>query len=199
MDLKYVNIADVIGPPVNIALPDRLRHTDTLATDGVREGDPVLDAAPMFDLIELFFFAYRDFVSDADRLLAIYGFGRAHHRVLHFVTRQPGMTIAGLLDILRITKQSLNRVMKDLVDQDFIELRPGVSDRRHRLLFATVKGRRLALDLAAVQSQRFERVLASLPPGAHEQARRFLLAVIDERDRDAVRDRVAPPLAIAGS
>lgn len=198
MDLKYVNVADIIGRPVNIALPDRLRRAETLAADGSPDAR-MADPAPMFDLIELFFFAYRDFVSDADRLLAVYGFGRAHHRVLHFVTRQPGMTIAGLLDILRITKQSLNRVMKDLVDQDFIELRPGVSDRRHRLLFATAKGRRLAHDLAAAQSRRFERVLAGLPPGARDQACQFLLAVIDERDRAAVWDRVAPPLAIAGS
>lgn len=180
---------------MNIALPDRLRLAETLTADS---GEPSLD--PMFDLIELFFFAYRDFVSDADRHLAAYGFGRAHHRVLHFVTRQPGMTIAGLLDILRITKQSLNRVMKDLVDQEFVESRPGVSDRRHRLLFATPKGCRLAFDLAGIQSRRFERVLASLPPGAHEQARRFLLAMIDERDRETVRERLAPlPLAIAGS
>ena len=69
----------------------------------------------MYDLIELFFFAYRDFVGDADRLLETYRFGRAHHRVLHFVSRQPGLTIAELLDILKITKQSLNRVLKELV------------------------------------------------------------------------------------
>lgn len=184
---------------MNIALPDRLL-AETLATDSSHE--PVIESGrgPMFDLIELFFFAYRDFVADADRLLADYGFGRAHHRVLHFVTRQPGITIAGLLDILRITKQSLNRVMKDLVDQDFIEARPGVSDRRHRLLFATAKGRRLALDLASVQSRRFERVFQSLPAGAHEQARQFLLAVIDDHNRGSVREQIVPrPLTIARS
>ena len=73
------------------------------------------------DLIELLFFAYRDFVGDPDRILAEYGFGRAHHRVLHFVDRYPGLTIAELLDILRITKQSLNRVLKDLIEQGYIE------------------------------------------------------------------------------
>src|SRR5580698_2075111 len=83
------------------------------------------EAAPMYDLIELFFFAYRDFVGDADRLLLTYGFGRAHHRVLHFVSRQPGLTIAELLDILRITKQSLNRVLKELIAESFIEARAG--------------------------------------------------------------------------
>src|SRR6201999_4342440 len=76
---------------------------------------------PVFDLIELLFFAYRDFVGDADRLLEAYRFGRAHHRVLHFVSRQPGLTIAELLDILKITKQSLNRVLKELITENFIE------------------------------------------------------------------------------
>src|SRR5258708_4633339 len=117
------------------------------------------EPAPMFDLIELLFFAYRDFVGDADRLLETYGFGRAHHRVLHFVNRRPNLMIAELLDILRITKQSLNRVLKDLLEQGFVEARPGVADRRQRLLFPTAKGRRLALDLAWLQTQRFSRAL----------------------------------------
>src|SRR3712207_238624 len=83
----------------------------------------ILAEVPAYDLIELFFFAYRDFVSDPDRILDEYGFGRAHHRVLHFVDRNPGLTIAELLDILRITKQSLNRVLKELLEKDFIESR----------------------------------------------------------------------------
>src|SRR5476649_981975 len=102
----------------------------------------------MYDLIELFFFAYRDFVGDADQMLISYKFGRAHHRVLHFVSRQPGLTIAELLDILKITKQSLNRVLKELIAGSFIEVRAGAQDRRHRQLHTTVKGARLARDLA---------------------------------------------------
>ena len=77
---------------------------------------------PMYELIELFFFAYRDFIGDADRLLEAYGFGRAHHRVLYFVSRRPGLTIAELLEILRITKQSLNRVLRELIDKNFVEI-----------------------------------------------------------------------------
>src|ERR1700744_628914 len=119
---------------------------------GATAGD---EAAPMYDLIELFFFAYRDFVGDADRLLETYGFGRAHHRVLHFVSRQPGLTIAELLDILKITKQSLNRVLKELVAKSFIEARAGAVDRRHRQLYATEEGDNLARSLAQMQSQRF--------------------------------------------
>ena len=77
--------------------------------------------------------------------------------------------------------------MKELVDQGFVESRAGVADRRRRLLFPTPKGRRLALDLASVQSRRFERVLAGLAPGAKEDATRFLLALIDAPDREAIR------------
>ncbi len=167
---------------MNIAFHERIRLSDD---SGLK---PAAD--PMFDMIELFFFAYRDFVGDADRLLARFGFGRAHHRVLHFVMRQPGLTIADLLDILKITKQSLNRVMKELVDQGFVESRPGVTDRRQRLLFPTGTGRRLALDLAGVQSRRFERVFASMDDDAKSRATEFLLAVIDAEARDKVRTRL---------
>jgi DNA-binding MarR family transcriptional regulator len=114
----------------------------------------VEEPEPMFDLIELLFFAYRDFVADPDRILENIGFGRAHHRVLHFVDRQPGLTIAELLDILRITKQSLSRVLKELLDQNYVEQRAGVSDRRQRLLYPTNEGRRLARDLARLQTER---------------------------------------------
>src|SRR6204780_3111356 len=93
---------------------------------------------PAFDLIELLFFAYRDFVGDADEILAKFGFGRAHHRVLHFVNRNPGMKVAELLDILKITKQSLGRVLKQLIDKGYVEQKLG-KDRRQRLLFVTPK------------------------------------------------------------
>jgi DNA-binding MarR family transcriptional regulator len=75
---------------------------------------------PCWDLIELLFFAYRDFVGDPDEVLAKLGFGRAHHRVLHFVNRNPGMKVAELLDVLRITKQSLGRVLKQLIDEGYV-------------------------------------------------------------------------------
>ncbi len=140
----------------------------------------------MFDLIELLFFAYRDFVGDADRLLETYGFGRAHHRVLHFVNRRPGLMIAELLDILKITKQSLNRVLKDLLEKGFVESRPGIADRRQRLLFPTSKGRRLALALARLQSARFRRALGELPHGARSHAMAFLLSMVDPQERQKV-------------
>jgi DNA-binding MarR family transcriptional regulator len=147
---------------------------------------------PMVDFIELFFFAYRDFVGDADRLLENYGFGRAHHRVLHFVSRRPGLPIAALLDILKITKQSLNRVLKQLLDAGFVEARPGAIDRRQRLLFATPNGARLAQELAALQSERFRRVFGELPQGAQDAAADFLLAMVNPSDRERVHAHLSP-------
>src|SRR5215217_4635134 len=134
---------------------------------------------PIWDLIELLFFAYRDFVSDPDEVLAKFGFGRAHHRVLHFVNRNPGIKVADLLDILKITKQSLGRVLKQLVDQGYVVQKEGENDRRQRLLHATAKGEALALRLAGLQTARIARALSELGPGTHEAARRFLTALLD--------------------
>ena len=158
----------------------------------------VEEPEPMFDLIELLFFAYRDFVGDPDRMLENIGFGRAHHRVLHFVDRQPGLTIAELLDILRITKQSLSRVLKELLDQNYVEQRAGVSDRRQRLLFPTPEGRRLARDLALLQTERFARALAGLSPGARPTAIEFLFGMIDPEEREKVAQLVWSDGALAG-
>jgi DNA-binding MarR family transcriptional regulator len=151
-----------------------------------RNFPPESDAA-IFDMMELFFFAYRDFVKDADRLLENYEFGRAHHRVLHFVDRRPGLAIAALLDILKITKQSLNRVLKQLLDGGFVEAREGANDRRQRLLYTSPKGAALAAELAHLQSARFVRVLSGLSPDGRRSATEFLLAMIDEEDRASVR------------
>src|ERR1700761_3469070 len=154
---------------------------------GATAGD---EAAPMYDLIELFFFAYRDFVGDADRLLEAYGFGRAHHRVLHFVSRQPGLTIAALLEILRITKQSLNRVLKELIAQNFIDARAGARDRRHRQLYVTSEGEKLARELARVQTKRFAGAMERLGPFGKDHAVAFLLAMIEPSDRERVLELI---------
>jgi DNA-binding MarR family transcriptional regulator len=157
------------------------------------------ESPPMYDMIELFYFAYRDFVGDADRLLEAYGFGRAHHRVLHFVSRHPGLTIAELLDILAITKQSLNRVLKELVAQDFIEARAGAEDRRQRRLFATRKGADLALRLARAQTRRFAAAMRSLGQNAHSDAAAFLLEMIDREARERILALIAAGPAEAGA
>jgi DNA-binding MarR family transcriptional regulator len=144
------------------------------------------EGEPAWDLIELLFFAYRDFVSDADHVLAKFGFGRAHHRVLHFVNRNPGMKVADLLDMLRITKQSLARVLRELIDQGYVVQKEGPDDRRHRLLFVTPKGEQLAMKLAGLQTERITRALAALGPNAREAARDFLAAMIDSDSSEEV-------------
>src|SRR5205807_2510066 len=146
---------------------------------------------PIWDIIELLFFAYRDFIGDPDEVLAKFGFGRAHHRVLHFVNRNPGMKVADLLDILKITKQSLGRVLKQLVDQGYVVQKEGENDRRQRLLYVTPKGDALALKLAGLQTTRIARALKELGPGAQEGARRFLAAMSDPGDRDGVLRLIA--------
>lgn len=132
-----------------------------------------------YDLIELLFFAYRDFTGDPDDVLAKFDFGRAHHRVLHFVERNPGMMVTDLLNILRITKQSLGRVLKQLVDAGMIEQREGLHDRRQRLLYTTEQGHALAEELTRLQKVRLERALIGLPNGSEETIRQFLLQMID--------------------
>jgi len=146
---------------------------------------------PCWDLIELLFFAYRYFVGDPDEVLAKLGFGRAHHRVLHFVNRNPGMKVADLLDILNITKQSLGRVLKQLVDQGYVVQKEGAQDRRQRLLYVTAKGEALALKLAGLQTERINRAFGELGPNAHEAARRFLTAMIDADNREGVLRLIA--------
>jgi DNA-binding MarR family transcriptional regulator len=157
--------------------PDRHRGRPLLALDGAAGREPD------FALIELMFFAYRDYVAEGDRLLEGFGLGRAHYRILHFVNRRPGLTIAELLGILKITKQSLNRVLKDLLDQNYVVTRPGETDRRQRRLFLTEEGEILALKMARLHSKRFERVFAQLPDGARAKAREFLLAMVDPPER----------------
>src|SRR5882672_4013909 len=117
-----------------------------------------------WDIIELLFFAYRDFVGDADHELEAFGFGRAHHRVMHFVYRYPGLKVADLLDVLRITKQSLGRVLKQLLDEAYIVQKTGNNDRRQRLLFATAKGESLVAKLAGMQTKRINHALSEIGP-----------------------------------
>ncbi|MFA6141398.1 MAG: MarR family transcriptional regulator [Hyphomicrobium sp.] len=162
----------------NAAAPSADGGTETLQNDASRE--------ELIACVELLFFAYRDFTGGPDAALEEYGFGRAHHRVLHFVQRHPGLRVADLLDILKITKQSLARVLKQLIDKGFIMQRAGNDDRRERRLFVTAKGSRLAEKLSTQQVQHIEAALAKAGPGAAEFARRFLFAMITESDRPRV-------------
>ena len=158
--------------------------------DKLVQGDSAPRAGEMrWDVIELLFFAYRDFVGDPDDVLKEFGFGRAHHRVVHFVYRYPGLKVADLLDVLRITKQSLGRVLKQLLDEGYIVQKAGTSDRRQRLLFATAKGEALVEKLAGLQTIRINQAFQNMPGDAGATAdtvRQFLRAMIDRDDPDQV-------------
>jgi DNA-binding MarR family transcriptional regulator len=143
--------------------------------------------------IELLFFAYRDFTAEPDAILERYGFGRAHHRVIHFVGRHPQMTVSELLGILRITKQSLSRVLGQLVRQEFILQRPGSLDRRQRLLELTPKGRELERQLSEPQRARISNAYSNAGAPAIEGFRKVMLGIIaGEEDRQ----RFAPIASI---
>lgn len=154
------------------------------------EREPGVRPEPTWDLIELLFFAYRDFVGDPDDVLTKLNFGRAHHRVLHFVNRNPGMKVADLLDILKITKQSLGRVLKQLLDEGYIVQKEGDADRRQRLLYATAKGETLVERLVTLQTARIDRALAGLAPAESAAVRRFLRAMIDRDSPDKVLEQL---------
>ncbi|WP_425349865.1 MarR family winged helix-turn-helix transcriptional regulator [Mangrovicella endophytica] len=134
-----------------------------------------------FRMIELMFFAYREFTADADSILETYGFGRAHHRILHFVNRSPGMTIADILDLLQITKQSLSRVLRQLVDGGFVRVMPGAEDKRQRRLYPTERGRKLALDLSHAQVRRIDQALAAATQGPYVSVTEFLRQMGNDR------------------
>ncbi len=161
----------------------------TLAPASESLDRPDAEASPRWDIIELLFFAYRDFVGDADHVLAAFGFGRAHHRVIHFVYRYPGLKVADLLEVLRITKQSLGRVLKQLLDEGYIVQKSGDADRRQRLLFATARSEALVAELAGLQSARIGRALAQAG-GDADAIGRFLRGMIDHDDPDKVLDTI---------
>ncbi|MCR9213822.1 MAG: MarR family transcriptional regulator [Proteobacteria bacterium] len=140
--------------------------------------------------IELLFFAYRDFTAGPDAILKQYNFGRAHHRVIHFVGRNQGMTVSELLDILRITKQSLSRVLSTLIDRGYIEQRPGQRDRRQRLLFLTEKGQQLEQQVSQVQRELVAKAFREAGGDAVAGYRKVLAGLIDEKDRDKALGRI---------
>lgn len=139
---------------------------------------PAVDEAEIdFSTIELFFFAYRDFVSDPDAILSKIGMGRAHHRVVYFVCRQPGMMVTDLLETLQITKQSLARVLKQLIYSGYIRQMAGAKDRRQRRLYPTLAGRELALALSQPQSRRISNAMEHLTSEQREGVLTFLKAM----------------------
>ncbi len=161
---------------VNSPIPSDPQETDAtyLRDEELRQG------------IEMLFYAYRDFTAEPDAILADYGFGRAHHRVIYFVGRYPGMSVSDLLGILQITKQSLGRVLGQLVREEFIVQTQGTQDRRQRLLELTEKGRRLEQELTENQRARFARAYRDAGAEAVEGFRKVMLGIMTS-DEDRAR------------
>lgn len=136
--------------------------------------------------IELLFYAYRDFTRGPDEILAQIGFGRAHHRALHFIAGHPGITVAELLNILRITKQSLSRVLSALIAGEYVRQQQGVQDRRQRQLFLTEKGKLLERRIAAVQQAKVADAYREAGAEAVAGYRKVLSGLIDAADRPQV-------------
>jgi DNA-binding MarR family transcriptional regulator len=133
--------------------------------------------------IEAMYFAYRGFTADPDRILAEHGYGRAHHRALHFINRTPGTTVNNLLGILGVTKQSLNRVLRALIDDGLVESRVGVQDKRERHLHLTERGRDLERKLSEVQGRRVRAAYRAAGPEAVAGFRQVLEAMMDPEQR----------------
>lgn len=133
--------------------------------------------------IEAMFFAYRGFTADPDRILESMDFGRAHHRALHFIHRAPGTTVSNLLAILGVTKQSLNRVLRTLIDDGLVEARVGRVDKRERNLHLTAKGRELERQLSDAQRARMRAAYRAAGPVAVAGFRQVLEAMMDPEMR----------------
>jgi DNA-binding MarR family transcriptional regulator len=169
---EYVNMADV---------PARINPL-FLRDEELRQG------------IELLYFAYREFTNEADAILSDQGLGRAHHRVIYFVGRQPGISVSDLLSTLRITKQSLSRVLSQLLKDDFIDQKPGLRDRRQRLLTLSPKGVELERQLTENQRKLLARAYREAGAEAVEGFRKVMLNIMNEDDRGRFPAQTTPPL-----
>ena len=147
---------------------------------------PEINEEDLRQAMELLFFAYRDFTSEPDAVLAQYNFGRAHHRVIYFVGRNPGITVNELLAILRITKQSLNRVLRQLVQEEFIEQNSDPADRRLRRLRLTLAGEKLEAKLTEQQSHRIAQAYRTAGAPAITGFREILRGIINVEDRNRI-------------
>ena len=129
--------------------------------------------------IEAMFFAYRGFTADPDRILETMDYGRAQHRAVHFIHRSPGTTVSNLLTILGVTKQSLNRVLRSLIDDGLVDARVGKSDKRERNLYLTPKGQDLERQLSDAQRARMRAAYRAAGPAAVQGFRTVLEAMMD--------------------
>ena len=161
--------------------------------EGARtDGDPMPSEDALRQAQDLLFFAYRDFTNAADVVLEELGLGRAHHRALHFIGRNPGITVSDLLAILRITKQALARVLNTLMDEGYVGQATGEVDRRQRLLKLTDKGEALEQRLFERQRERLAPALGGADPGTAAGFRAVMRRIMDDSARDYL-DSTHPP------
>jgi DNA-binding MarR family transcriptional regulator len=140
--------------------------------------------------IEAMFFAYRGFTADPDRILQEHGYGRAHHRAVHFINRSPGTTVNNLLSILGVTKQSLNRVLRTLVEDGLVDSRVGTRDKRERHLYLTAAGAALERELSEAQRARMRDAFRNAGPEAVAGFRAVLEQMMDPDMKRHYRDAV---------
>ena len=133
--------------------------------------------------VEAMYFAYRGFTADPDRILEQHAYGRAHHRAMHFINRQPGLTVTTLLSVLGVTKQSLNRVLRTLIEDGLVESRVGRKDKRERHLYLTQKGALLERELSEAQRGRMRAAYRAAGPQAVAGFRQVLEAMMDPEMR----------------
>lgn len=179
-DSWKVNKTDVyLGYPPNIK-----ERVVTNSQDKATVQTEIASDEALLHGIELMFFAYRGFTQDPDRILDNYAYGRAHHRALHFINRSSGLTVNSLLSILGVTKQSLNRVLRQLVDDGLVESRVGASDRRQRNLYLTDKGKALENELSEAQRQRVRKAYLNAGPEAVQGFQKVLEQMLDPALRE---------------
>jgi DNA-binding MarR family transcriptional regulator len=133
--------------------------------------------------VEAMYFAYRGFTADPDRILEQHAYGRAHHRAMHFINRQPGLTVTTLLSVLGVTKQSLNRVLRTLIEDGLVESRVGRKDKRERHMYLTQKGALLERELSEAQRGRMRAAYRAAGPQAVAGFRQVLEAMMDPEMR----------------
>jgi DNA-binding MarR family transcriptional regulator len=175
-DIKYNDLKQEVmmsrGPAKSVTTGERLLF---LTDEQLRQG------------IELMFFAYRAFTSDPDRILDEFGYGRAHHRALHFINRKPGLTVNDLLEILGVTKQSLNRVLRQLVEDGLVSSTVGRNDRRQRNLNLTPAGSELEGMLSEAQRTRMRRAYSNAGAEAVQGFRHVLEEMIEPETRAVIQ------------
>ena len=186
-DFFIFTFISVSGSVLSVNMTDIILPQKQSGTSSAREKGLFLRRQELRRAIELLFFAYRDFTYEADELLSDLDLGRAHHRVIYFVGRQPGITVSDLLAILHITKQSLSRVLSHLIDEDYIIQETGPRDRRQRLLHLTDKGVSLEKKLTDLQCNRFARAYSERGIDAVDGFQQILTSLLDDDTRSHLR------------